>query len=392
MPMQNQSGGDAAFAVAPERSPAENVPSRRGRHAVLVRIALALAIFSLAEGLIFHSRFYPGLLEPQSSAGSLIAILRIEQERHLANPNQVLAVGDSRMGLRARVTDKLVGETGYTFANINTDGTFPRCWPYMLREVDPERNRYSAILVPTNEYEDDDWGDFSAIDVDIHYLAPLLRLSDAFDFARSFPTWRLRGKAFESVFLKGLVYKADFADLLRNSHDRLKRIGWTRAELARARYNFPGSDATMTGLEVDWDAHRIIQYPPGRTPEQRLLMEQRLLRPSAPYTGARTRYRKLWYGRIVDYYRGTRTRVIFFRLPRGPVVRPYPMSTSASVVRDLGAQGRAIVLDEHLLDSLERPELFMDEIHLNGVGCELFSAMLAREVGRALGRPPAMTR
>jgi len=45
------------------------------------------------------------------------------------------------------------------------------------------------------------------------------------------------------------------------------------------------------------------------------------------------------------------------------------------------------LIDEHFFDSLEKPELFRDELHLNGPGMDRFSVMLTYEVSRILGPP-----
>ncbi len=45
-----------------------------------------------------------------------------------------------------------------------------------------------------------------------------------------------------------------------------------------------------------------------------------------------------------------------------------------------------MLADEHAFESLERPELFKDGIHLNRAGIALFSPMLAREISRMLAK------
>ena len=354
-----------------------------------VRLILAALLFVAIEALVFHTHFYSDVLAPDSAAGSLKLNLDEEARRPRNGPNQVLGIGDSRMGLWRRATDPQLGEVGYTFANIATPGTYPRCWYYMLREVDPHRNRYAAIAIAMNEYEDDDWGDHSSADADIHYLTSLLRMTDLFEFGMSFPTWKQRKKAMLSILLKGLTYKRDFQDLLVNHEARFKEIGWIPQNLAKARYDYVGPSTSVAGLEVDWTARKIVRYPPNSTPGEQMEFVNTLLRPTANCTGQRAAYRRQWFGKILEYYRGTRTRIVFFRMPRGPVVRPYPMSTQSSLVREFAARGEALLLDEHTFDALERPEFFMDPVHLNGPGCERFSQMLARAVGRALPQSDA---
>ena len=107
-----------------------------------------------------------------------------------------------------------------------------------------------------------------------------------------------------------------------------------------------------------------------------------------PETGGESRYMKYWLGKIYERYRGSPTRLIFLRLPRGGFVRPdQPRYNPHSSVRDLAAEPNVTLIDEHFFDSLEKPELFRDELHLNGPGMERFSEMLTQEVSRILGPP-----
>jgi hypothetical protein len=43
-----------------------------------------------------------------------------------------------------------------------------------------------------------------------------------------------------------------------------------------------------------------------------------------------------------------------------------------------------VLANEHAFDSLERPELFKDALHLNREGCARFSGLLVEEVSRIL--------
>src|SRR3979409_545950 len=102
---------------------------------VPVLVASVLA-FAAIEGAVFHTGFYPWILNPDASTGYLETMLRIEMERPKTGP-QVLGVGDSRMLLLARLANEHTRESGYTFGNIATAGSSPRSWYYMLRDGDP---------------------------------------------------------------------------------------------------------------------------------------------------------------------------------------------------------------------------------------------------------------
>ncbi len=352
--------------------------------ALLVRLALVVVLFFAVEALVFHTSIYSSVLEPSSTAGRLQTAVWNEQQREVLNGNQVVAVGDSRMGLRARISNQLSAETGYTFATISVPGTSPRCWYYMLREVDPNKERYAAVIIPVNRFDDEEWEDVTNRLVDVNYLAPLLRFSDVLEFSGSFGNLSSRLEAFRGSLLKGWTYRRDFQDLLVNHKWRMKLVRSNRQDSAQALYNFEWGTRDLKGLSVDWNTRRI-HFPEASTDAERRVLEDVLLRDKAAPTGKLAAYRREWFGRIVQNYQGSRTRVIFMRLPRGPVVRPDYAEDPRSVIVELAAHPNVIVASEHLFDELELPEFFGDPIHLNGPGSERFSQILAKDVGRMLG-------
>jgi len=149
-------------------------------------LAGSLLAFLLVEVLIFDTNVYPSVLKPDSSAGMLETFLHNERRRKVVNRNQVLAIGDSRMGFIPRYPNKL-GDLPYTFATIATPGTTPRCWYYMLRATDPTARRYSAIILPVENYDDaETWEDHADRILDLHFLIARLRWTDIPEFSQSF--------------------------------------------------------------------------------------------------------------------------------------------------------------------------------------------------------------
>jgi lysophospholipase L1-like esterase len=99
----------------------------------------------------------------------------------------------------------------------------------------------------------------------------------------------------------------------------------------------------------------------------------------APQTGALTRYRKLWLGRILDLYKDSATRMIFFELPRAPV--PIPQApTPPRFIDSVRGRPNVTVLPAATFRDLERPEIFADGLHLNHAGRPIFSARLAEQI------------
>jgi hypothetical protein len=352
------------------------------------RLLATVCFFAGLEGLIFHSGLYASIIEPVSTTGGLELAIRAEIDRPKPDRNQVLAVGHSRMAMWPRIANEMQPSTGYTFASIGLGGTSPRIWYYSLRSVDPDAHTYAAILIPEDDYNEPDTGpDPAEQDADLHYLIARLDLRDLIDFPRSYHSAARRWAAFEGLLLPGLIYKQDFQEFLNHPVQRIEKAQYFAEGSASWAYDYGGEARTLAGLQIDW-ARKTLQFAPGVPAADQTRTAQELFPDLPPDEGHETAYLRYWYGRILDYYRGTGTKLFFLRVPRAASTPPEKPIKLHTAVRDLAGQPDVIVLDEHLLDSLEHPDNFWDGWHLNRQGMREFTEIVAREVRTALG-PPA---
>jgi hypothetical protein len=352
----------------------------KDRRAVAGVASALLALFAI-DAVVFRTSLYPSLVEPQSTTGSVEIMNYVEMNRKPSRPLQALAFGNSRMGFLPRLATEVGAPHGVEFASVAVPGTSPRCWFYELRDLDPEARRYTAVVLPVEDYDDEDRSeDPDDSIVDLHYAIARLRLADVLDFAYSFRSWRSRWMDFRGSLLKGAVYKDDLQAYLLDPDARRRKVRLYRSGYVNWIRGFEGTAANLDGLRVDWTSGGIT-YPPGATPKERKTLYDVLLRQPVPQTGRLAQYNREWFGRIIDRYRGTRTRVIFFRLPRGPVVRPTPLVTPlTSSIREFAARPNVVLLDERAFEAVERTDCFGDPLHMNAKGMSLFSRMLAARV------------
>lgn len=351
------------------------------------RLLAALLSFACLEALLFHTGLYASIIKPDSGAGWVESLLRNELRRAKPDRNQVLAVGHSRMALLPRVANQMKAETGYTFATIALGGTSPRGWYYELRAVDPTARAYAAIVIPSDDYDElDGWEDYADRETDPYYLVNRLQLRDLLDFPWSYRDHKLQWRAVESILFKGLIYKQDFRDFLANPAARMAQVRQFRRGSGDWVYDYGGLPENLAGLTIDWD-HKVARFPDRLTAPQRDLINNTLFTPLPPDRGRQTEYFRYWFGRIVDRYRDSGTKIIFLRVPRAPVSPPDRPPKRDSSIRQLASRPNVIVLDEHRFDELERPELFGDPLHLNGDGMQKFSRILAIEVRNHLRSP-----
>jgi hypothetical protein len=254
----------------------------------------------------------------------------------------------------------------------------------MLRDLDPNSDRYRAIVIGVDDYDDED-GAYDIGDdlATLHYVAARLRLTDIIPFTLSFEDPHARWQAFRGSLLKGTMFQRDLQALLTHPRKRLADIAQDAGGFEQWTYEFVDTDRNLVGLKIDW-TNFTATIPPGNE-ELRDQMNRFVLYRPKPQTGKRAAFRRKWFGQLVDRYRGTPTKVVFIRLPRGPIPRPGNLVRKLSgSIREFAARPGVLLADEHAFDSLETPELFKDAFHLNNTGCARLSVEMAQEVGRLL--------
>ncbi len=356
---------------------------------IAISLVLALGGVLGLDALLFRTRWYVSVIEPESTTGIFERILYTEQQAQTANgDNLVLTLGDSRFAYYPRVASRQ--PTGLVFRQAGVAGTDVRAWYYMLRDLDPTRRRYRAIVLGVDDYDDEDGvydiGDDLAT---LHYVAARLRWIDVLDFPRLFDDPTARWKAFRGSLFKGTVFQRDFTEFLNNPRKRIRWARFVRQNYERWAHDFVESRKNVAGLQIDWNNLTAI-VPPGNE-ALREQLDQFVLYKPRPQTGKRAAFRRRWFGRLLDCYRDSPTRIVFVRLPRGPIPRPEGMvEKKGSSIREFASRPRTLLANEHLFDALETPELFKDAFHLNDAGCERLFVLLAREVGRLLRETGAL--
>src|SRR5260370_25005601 len=108
----------------------------------------------------------------------------------------------------------------------------------MLRDLDPTASRYRAVIFGVDDYDDEDTYEEHDDDIRaLHFAIARLRLTDAVDFASSFPTCAHRWEAFRGGLFKGFVLQRDVQAFLSNPKKRLERLAINDRGLENWTYN-----------------------------------------------------------------------------------------------------------------------------------------------------------
>jgi hypothetical protein len=343
-------------------------------------LLLGLAAFICVDGVVFHTRLYTSILAPDSYAGRMAAITRAEKDRVSSGRKEVLVLGDSRIaeGFSAAAADKLSSVDGLKFVNLAEPASSVNIWDYMLREVDPTRHRYWAIVVPYGiGFEPN-----SADPLRISMAAPLLRYGDCFNFASAFQRWSGRFRAFTACILRGSAFQSDVVDFLEHPIERFRSIEREPKRL-QSRDVYQGRDYDIVGTSYDPKTGQVT-FPSRLTEAQREAIRDSLAKPSQLETQDFLKMQRDGIQRILNRYSASPTEIVLTPVPRGPFAGlPGASMTFHAAFPSVITQKAVLSLPEQTFDFLERPEYYFDGYHLNAKGRQRFTETLVTQlVGR----------
>jgi len=358
--------------------PTEPTTSPRQLH-VGRNLLLGIAAFICVDGAIFHSGLYVSILAPSSYAGRVERITLAEKKRAPSCLKEVLVLGDSRLaeGFSATLANEFGSPAGLKFVSLAEPAASANTWYYMVREVDPTKRRYSAIIIPYGlGYEPN-----NADPLRISMTAPLLRYGDSFDFASGFQRWSGLFRAFIAGILRGSAYQDDVVDLLAHPIARITNV--RQADRTHSRSEYKGRDYDLVGTSYDASTGQVT-FAPKLTEAQRLAFRKSLIQPSQSDTEYSLKLQRDWIPRIMNRYADSPTAIVLTPLPRGPFLELGGFSKGyESVLPDSVIQRTSFSLPGHTFEFLERPEYYFDAFHLNAKGRQKFTETLVSElVGR----------
>jgi hypothetical protein len=363
--------------VTTERRPANVVASPK----FFCNVVLGVVLLFLVDGAVFHSGLYQYLLEPQSYAGVISRGLRAEKHRPSFSAREVLVLGDSRIGrgFSETIANETAAAAGVAFVKRAFPLSTPRLWYYYLREVDPTAARYRAIVIPVRFEE----GRLIGAVTEIAHAAFLLRYSDAWVFASSFPQWKDQCKAFMACLLRGTALQPDLWNFLEHPAQRLKRLREAPLAYSERFYrddnDFARDRTDMTGVSFD-PVSKTFKFPAGKPwlERDRARYEESIDMLEHPRWSA-SHYQ--WTKRILERYAHSSSSIILVELPKSPFASEITSKEAPPFnPRELAADGKAMLVEDSQFAFLERPEYFADYRHLNAHGRTFFTRRLSEEV------------
>ncbi len=304
-------------------------------------LKLALAITSalvLLDAVIFRSGAYTSLIEFDSTAGSVVMATKVVDHYYDTARKNVLVLGNSQVGegFSAALADEASARPDVHFLNGSIAGTTPRLWNYLLRRIDPEANRFAAIVMMIDYGERYQGIDLTNYPLDTSYALPLLQVSDLLDYPSTFTAANEQARARRAILFPLQALHEDVLGLLAHPLRRAHQIAKVRPDWIGAIGIYPGRDGNLPDLPIDAETGLPTDWGADPAKNQATFADYfRDARAEAPadLQASNLAYAEDWVGRIARRYREKDVPVIVFCMPRGPWktdLQGHPSSTSQS--------------------------------------------------------------
>lgn len=345
------------------------------------------ALYGIADALVIRTGFYFKYLEPESIAGSVLLNRTVVAQRLDSNRSNIIVVGDSQVGegFSAKLANEIAIDTKLNFIGCGISGSTPRVWRYFLRQVDPQRKKFKAIILMANAISDEDIvEDFENYKLDLNYCLPLLTWSDWQTFPQSFPNPALCERARRSIAFPIAFAQNDLKALLMHPVQRIRKVALWQSGYPTWIYDYPARPESLPNLILEGSPAQPRDWqgvPDSLRPQLGGYFAQAAATYPHPPLASVSAYRKKWYGDIARDYLATGVPVYVFLMPRGPYHAQLKGSpVLAGTLAELAAKNSIRFLPPEPFGQLEVASNFFDQLHLNAIGRGKLTDLLAREI------------
>jgi hypothetical protein len=348
------------------------------------RALWAFVMFLSLDILVFRLPVYSQFVKPQSYTGALVQRCQLASEKEATKLPLVAFVGDSRMreGFSQKYFDERAIRQSMSVraAQLAVTGSTLRVWYYLLKHVDPDCRAFKLIVIGLPSYFDEDYSnDLANNKLDLQLTLPTLKAIDTPEFVGSFEDCSLRNEVLLTAVLKSYGYRRDVKDLVVNICDRLAERDDSDKYWEQRDYLYDGNKKSLAGISIR-DHKELLNVPSHLIPMKvdRLKM--------AVFPGPnhpdfwKWHYLEYWLNRFAQRYEGSATKLVIVCIPNSPlpVQRGRPRRNDA--ISDMAKYPNVCVLPEDMFSTLNKPEYFWDDIHLNVRGRSSFTKMLSEKL------------
>jgi hypothetical protein len=346
------------------------------------RVIVMIALYFALDAGIFRSGLYAEFLTNVSMQGSGHHVMSSLEARPPHPDRDILIMGDSRIaeGFSASIANREVAQDGLNFIQAGMGGSTMRVWCYLLEQLDPQANRFRAIVLTLRSFRaSPPPGDgYDARMQDMDFLGPNISTRAFVDFVSHQTGFDSKLALWSNLIVTAQQYRADFADLLLHPRARIRQHHWLQAVGVHVSDDYAGRPEAMTGLAWSADSNTLT-YPAGLSEAQKQTLNEEFKRAYPDLIPQDEAYQAYWLNRIVQRYEGGKTELVLVRLPSTPLPAAAGESHAPvlTAIREATGLRSIVIMPEDTFADLEKPELFFDYRHLNAAGRAMLSHRLA---------------
>lgn len=351
-----------------------------------IGVVVAIIAIPLIFNQVIIRYIYTQWLEPQSTAGTVMMAETVVNKQLDPAKKNILIIGNSRIGegFSASVANNNVNNSEYNFVSLALPGTTPRIWSYVLKKIDGDANRFYAVYLMAENYNDTAEENYNDREIDTAYLSAIFTLKDLSTYPSSFDDPKKSAEAYKSILLPIGPLQKDLIQFLKNPKQRIKQVtqwqkdyvNWTAGYSGRPErlpeINDLNNSSAVLGQLLDWQKPGMEWY------------FQAVPKCNQEYLHS-FRYNSLWFGDISEHYAKRAVNLGVFMIPRGPYhLQQNCSSQLKGSLASLQSKKRITTVSSEIATTLEKPEYFFDHLHINSAGRSLFSKNLAIAIEKQL--------
>jgi hypothetical protein len=355
-------------------------------------IIMSIVFFMLCDTLIFRSDFYTRYLKG-NDVGTLAFRVRLQRGLSVDPASKrMLLIGNSQLqrSFSPSLFEQRFGNSGITLERLDAPKTYEEVWFYALKYADPHHDKYNAILITLPDYKVEPFSGFGASEnyAKVTFLAPFISLRDWFQVLKDYKDPTLRSRAARLALLASHRYSFDLQDFLMHPLSRIQEYKYRNAmgnDWDKDPPIVPG-EWRQIGIE----GGKVTDCPAPYSHFDCVGAEGAIKPIPADYAASATEYNaayeKKWLGKIVDMYKGSRTRLIFVQMPRWPTTMPErePIPGAPDIREFFTGVPNVTFLDANLLTRFETPTFMHDHAHVAPAAIPGVTEALGAEIVRTM--------
>jgi hypothetical protein len=348
------------------------------------RALWAIVLFLSVDVVLFRLPVYCQFVKPNSFTGALVQRCQLAAEKQKESTPLVALVGDSRMreGFSAKIFDQVAAGQAMPdrALNLTVSGSTLRVWYYLLKHVDPNCRAFKMIVVGLPSFWDEDYSsELANAKLDLQLSLPVLKAIDTPEFVESFEDGNVRNDVLLGAVLKLYGYRRDVKNFALNVSDRLAERADADRYWEKSDYLYEGDKNSLAGIRIV--NHNELANVPPCLEQAKVDRLKAIVFPGPPNPEFwRRHYLQYWLNRLAQRYADSSTKIVLVCIPNKPLpvqdLRPHINKT----ISDLAKYPNVRVLPEDTFASLNKPENFSDDIHLNVGGRRQFTQMLSEKL------------